>query len=77
MTVKLACDCERVCVVDDIAEMNASVEHFVTRCELACMMQELIGSYIMMEEYFMRQMVVKVCYLVLGHSGTSSVHREP
>jgi len=45
--------------VSDV-EMNASVEHFVTRCELACLMQELIGSYIMMEEYFMRQMVVKV-----------------
>jgi len=43
-----------------VAEMTASVEHFLTRCELACLMQELIGSYIMMEEYFMRQMVVKV-----------------
>jgi len=42
------------------AEMMANVEHFLTRCELACLMQELIGSYIMMEEYFMRQMVVKV-----------------
>jgi len=46
-------------------ELTASVEHFLTRCELACLMQELIGSYIMMEEYFMRQMVVKVTELSL------------
>jgi len=45
------------------AEMMANVEHFLTRCELASMMQDLIGSYIMMEEYFMRQMVVKVLYI--------------
>ena len=44
-------------------EMTTNVEHFLTRCELSCMMQELIGSYIMMEEYFMRQMVVKVWYV--------------
>jgi len=43
-----------------VVEMTANVDHFLTRCELACLMQELIGSYIMMEEYFMRQMVVKV-----------------
>ena len=47
-------------VVLNVKEMTASVEHFLTRCELACLMQDLIGSYIMMEEYFMRQMVVKV-----------------
>jgi len=48
------------------AEMVLNVEHFVTRCELACLMQELIGSYILMEEYFMRQMVVKVCASCVG-----------
>ena len=52
-----------VCRCDlNVTEMTESVEHFLTRCELACLMQELIGSYIMMEEYFMRQMVVKVSY---------------
>ena len=51
-------------------EMNVSVEHFVTRCELACLMQELIGSYIMMEEYFMRQMVVKVWRMQLSRETT-------
>ena len=42
------------------------VEQFIFNSDLERSMQELIGSYIMMEEYFMRQMVVKVtlssCY---------------
>ncbi len=36
------------------------VDTFIMSCELSRLMQELIGSYIMMEEYFMREMVIKV-----------------
>jgi len=43
-----------------VSEKKAEVEHFLNTCELSCLMQEFIGIYIMMEEYFMRQMVVKV-----------------
>ncbi|XP_064640478.1 conserved oligomeric Golgi complex subunit 4-like [Lineus longissimus] len=34
-------------------------EKFLQNCELSRLMQELIGSYIMMEEYFMKEMVNK------------------
>lgn len=44
------------CTTDNLDE----VEQFLVTCELSRHMQELIGSYIMMEEYFMREMVVKV-----------------
>ena len=43
-----------------ISERIAEVDKFVQGCELSRLMQELIGNYIMMEEYFMREMVVKV-----------------
>ena len=33
---------------------------WIVNCELSRTMQELIGSYIMMEEYFMREMALKV-----------------
>ena len=36
------------------------ISKFVFDCELSRAMQELIGAYIMMEEYFMKEMVVKV-----------------
>ena len=42
------------------AESLVDMEHFISDCELSRLMQELIGNYIMMEEYFMREMVVKV-----------------
>ncbi|XP_070191423.1 conserved oligomeric Golgi complex subunit 4-like [Littorina saxatilis] len=37
----------------------AEVETFWSSCEMSRMMQELIGVYIMMEEYFMREMILK------------------
>ena len=33
---------------------------FWAACGLSCRIQELIGVYIMMEEYFMREMILKV-----------------
>ncbi len=41
------------------------IEQFILNCELSRTMQELIGSYIMMEEYFMREMALKVRILYL------------
>ena len=38
------------------------VDQLITTCELSRQMQELLGNYIMMEEYFMREMVTKVRY---------------
>nr|KAG5690988.1 hypothetical protein BaRGS_007335 [Batillaria attramentaria] len=37
----------------------AEIETFWSGCELSRMVQELIGVYIMMEEYFMREMILK------------------
>jgi hypothetical protein len=37
----------------------AEIEKFLQNCDLSRLMQELIGSYIMMEEYFMKEMVNK------------------
>ena len=44
----------------DVSERLQEIDKFITDCELSRIMQELIGSYIMMEEYFMREMVNKV-----------------
>ena len=38
------------------------MEVFISECELSRLMQDLICNYIMMEEYFMREMVVKVSW---------------
>ena len=44
------------------SEKLLEVDTFLENCDLKRLMQELIGSYIMMEEYFMREMVLKVIY---------------
>ena len=41
-------------------EQSKGIDHFIANCELSRLLQELIGSYIMMEEYFMREMSLKV-----------------
>ena len=46
-----------------MSESKREADQFLNTCELSCQMQEFIGSYIMMEEYFMRQMVIKVSSL--------------
>ena len=43
-----------------VAERLQEVERFMMNCEMSRLMQDLIGHYIMMEEYFMREMVLKV-----------------
>ncbi|XP_074645003.1 conserved oligomeric Golgi complex subunit 4-like [Tubulanus polymorphus] len=40
-------------------ERFAEVDKFLNNCELSRVMQELIGFYIMMEQYFMKEMVEK------------------
>ena len=45
-------------------EKVVDIEQFIMNCDLSRTMQELIGNYIMMEEFFMREMVVKVCDLL-------------
>lgn len=42
------------------AEKLADMELFLINCELSRQMQELVGCYIMLEEYFMHEMVSKV-----------------
>lgn len=41
-------------------EKEKEVDKFIQNCDTSRLMQDLIGSYIMMEEYFMREMVLKV-----------------
>ena len=45
-------------------ERLLDVDTTLDNCDLKRLMQELIGSYIMMEEYFMREMVLKVAFFL-------------
>ncbi|VDI53366.1 conserved oligomeric Golgi complex subunit 4 [Mytilus galloprovincialis] len=45
--------------VNIVKEKITDVDTFLDNCDLKRLMQELIGSYILMEEYFMREMVLK------------------
>ncbi|GAB1597611.1 conserved oligomeric Golgi complex subunit 4-like [Argonauta hians] len=40
-------------------EKEANIERNFNNCDLSRLMQDLIGNYILMEEYFMREMVLK------------------
>ncbi|GFO20693.1 conserved oligomeric Golgi complex subunit 4 [Plakobranchus ocellatus] len=40
-------------------EQLKEIDSFFSTCELSRMVQEIIGNYIMMEEFFMREMIVK------------------
>ena len=51
-----------VCV---FVEHLQDVECLLKECELSRRMQELIGCYIPMEEYYMRETVNKVCLVLL------------
>lgn len=51
-----------------ISEKIKEIDKFISNCDLNRLMQELIGNYIMMEEFFMREMVLKVCYKILDKS---------
>ena len=39
---------------------GTEVERFFSSCDLARMVQEVIGNYIMAEEFFMKEMIIKV-----------------
>ena len=47
-------------------EKEKEVDQFVQDCDVSRLMQDLIGNYIMMEEYFMREMVLKVIAFCCG-----------
>ncbi|XP_052232014.1 conserved oligomeric Golgi complex subunit 4-like isoform X2 [Dreissena polymorpha] len=51
-------------------EKEREVEMFVGNCDTSRVMQDLIGSYIMIEEYFMREMVLKAVALDSIEPGT-------
>ena len=53
-----------------VSERAKDIEQFMVNCELSRQMQELIGSYIMMEEYFMREMVLKAVSMDMGEEGS-------
>lgn len=55
-----------------ISEKIKEIDKFISNCDLNRLMQELIGNYIMMEEFFMREMVLKVCYKILDKSKTQT-----
>lgn len=46
--------------LDCSLEHQKSLDKLLNNCLLSCTMQELIGFYITMEEYFMRETVNKV-----------------
>ncbi|CAG5130857.1 unnamed protein product [Candidula unifasciata] len=50
---------------DDLAE----VEQFFSSCELNRLVQEVIGNYIMMEQYFMREMIIKAVSMDTSEEG--------
>ena len=53
------------------AANKEEVDKLITTCELSRQMQELIGNYIMMEEYFMHEMVTKVRGAAIIHNLTA------
>lgn len=55
-----------------VSEKIKEIDKFISNCDLNRLMQELIGNYIMMEEFFMREMVLKVYYKVLDKSETQT-----
>ena len=49
------------------ANKTADLEKLLRECLLSRRIQELIGNYIVMEEYFMRESVTKVSGLLDGN----------
>ncbi|XP_071957457.1 conserved oligomeric Golgi complex subunit 4-like [Antedon mediterranea] len=56
-------------------EHTSDLEKMVLTCQLSCCMQEIIGSYILMEEYFMKETVNKAVSMdtLESESQTSSM----
>ncbi|XP_041375070.1 conserved oligomeric Golgi complex subunit 4-like [Gigantopelta aegis] len=55
-----------------LAEETTNIEEFLNNCDLSRLMQELVGSYIMMEEYFMREMVLKAVHVDSVEEGSQT-----
>ncbi|RUS70593.1 hypothetical protein EGW08_021639, partial [Elysia chlorotica] len=57
------------------SEKLKEIDNFFSTCELNRMVQETIGNYIMMEEFFMREMIVKAVSMDMCDEGqhTSSM----
>ncbi|XP_029638336.1 conserved oligomeric Golgi complex subunit 4-like [Octopus sinensis] len=51
-------------------EKHAIVERNFNNCDLSRLMQDLIGNYILMEEYFMREMVLKAVSMDLAEENS-------
>ncbi|BFZ13048.1 hypothetical protein BsWGS_16086 [Bradybaena similaris] len=47
----------------------AEAERFFSSCELNRLVQEVIGNYIMMEQYFMREMIIKAVSMDTSEEG--------
>ena len=56
-------------------EHQQNVEKLLKHCLLSTTMQELIGYYIPMEEYYMRESVNKVHHSLLDHTRIVSLRR--
>ncbi|GFR59083.1 conserved oligomeric Golgi complex subunit 4 [Elysia marginata] len=58
-----------------LSEKLKEIDSFFSTCELNRMVQEIIGNYIMMEEFFMREMIVKAVSMDMCDEGqqTSSM----
>ena len=56
-------------IVCSFSEKIKEIDKFISNCDLNRLMQELIGNYIMMEEYFMREMVLKVWLCNIWETG--------
>jgi len=55
-------DIENIPEEEKTEEIMVIQEKVISNCELSKKMQELIGNYIYMEEYFMRETVMKVSF---------------
>ncbi|KAL5021531.1 hypothetical protein ScPMuIL_000686 [Solemya velum] len=53
-------------------EKASDVDAFLSNCDLCRLMQELIGSYIMMEQYFMQEMLLKAVSMDSIESGSTT-----
>ncbi|KAK3594356.1 hypothetical protein CHS0354_031735 [Potamilus streckersoni] len=57
---------------DKRKEKEAEVDKVLQSCDLSRLLQEIIGSYITMEEYFMREMVLKAVVMDSTDSGSQT-----
>ncbi|KAL3859523.1 hypothetical protein ACJMK2_009739 [Sinanodonta woodiana] len=58
--------------LDKRKEKETEVDQLLQSCDLSRLLQEIIGSYITMEEYFMREMVLKAVVMDSTESGSQT-----